>query len=692
MTARATSSMSRLISHWSPRWAMVVVLLVATLFRMYQLGEVPPGFQFDEAHNAIDAADVISGTRSIFFPDNGGREPLATYLHAPLLAALGRQNAAVSLRLASALVGIISIAVTYRAFAAMTGDRRLAVLSAAFLAISYWHVHFSRYGIRAILAPLWTTAAIWAWWRAAGPWSRRIRGVRARSPVMRALTVRSGTAWALLCGLFMATAVYSHPSGRLLPIVIVGHGAYRIWVCRGGTRRTLRRLAIAGITSLLLFLPLGIFFLHHPTLFVGHPSDVSLAAVAAQDYGGSIARALAANAIAVGGMFFASGDPSTFHNLPGLPVFDPVSAVAMLLGVGVLIGALATGPSRRRERAVVLVLWLVVMLLPTLLSDRPPNYSRAIAALPVIVTLPALGLRWFSDGLSRRWSGVGKLVTIGALLVAGAWTGWQYFVVFGTRTEHVYYSYDVDKLAAYSCLSEMARGAEVYLAPLWANHATIAFLNADGELHTLDPTKALVFPASGRDVVLALPSKEAEREGWSAEVSQLIDNLAAPEDLLDDNGKSLATTYRLSASAVGDLEPPTDAPLEPQVWTKAVFGGSIRLLGYSVQEAVPGERLPIRFWWRSVEPLPKDLTWFVHLVGPAAADFGQHDAQPGGGSYPTSAWEPGDVVIGRYEPVLAADASGMLQIQVGWYDLATGERLEVGDDTVFRLRTIELAP
>src|SRR5690606_2155433 len=98
---------------WNRRdWAVLLaVTSLAALLRLYQLGLIPPGFQFDEAFNALDAARVLEGERPLFLPANGGREVLYTYLQAGLAALLGLS--VYTLRLTSALVGIVTIPAGY---------------------------------------------------------------------------------------------------------------------------------------------------------------------------------------------------------------------------------------------------------------------------------------------------------------------------------------------------------------------------------------------------------------------------------------------------------------------------------------------------------------------------------------------------------------------------------------------------
>ncbi len=753
--------------------ALAIILAAAALIRIWGLGGMPPGLQFDEAHNAIDAARLLDGESAspLFFTDNGGREPMATWLHAPMLALLGRDQPTWALRLVSAMAGLATIALLYAFVARVFEDRRLALLAAAFLATSYWHLHFSRFGIRAILAPLWTILAVWAWWTAthgrvdwedgdedvvdgrtseggsALPSSHRstIRSAvrSAFDPAIGALRTLAACWWvqAALCGLALAGAVYSHPSGRLLPLVLIAHCLYHLWVDRRERptqRRFVGALLIAGLASLVVFLPLGLWFLKHPEWFLAHPGDVSLAAVAERQFDGSLARALWDHALAIAGMFFIAGDPSTFHNLPDLPVFDPLSALFALAGFGIALGALF-GPRREpRDRAVLLAIWMAVMLLPTLLSDRPPNYSRAIAALPVIVLLPALGLRWSVAALDLRWRDEHRLglpekarigLLAGAVVVAGLWTSWHYFVTFARRTPHVYYSYDVEKQDAYAWLREQAETADVFLHPLWAEHATIAYLNREGSVRSLDATETLVLlapsaprfprqapsgpsrlPSHGRiDTLIAFPAKEADREGWAEQFASVF-GIGLRETIYDAQFNPMLTTFRIRPGmedllsyyddVPGDRESPTSSgPLTPETWTPTRFGDptAIFLHGYSAGEATPGAPLPITFVWSAHSQMDIDWTLFVQLVGPEGEAWGQLDRQPAKGTWPTSRWTVGDIVIDRYAPVLDADAEGEVRVRIGWYDLDTGERLPVGDDeatnrTIDEGTALELAP
>ena len=56
----------------------------------------------------------------------------------------------------------------------------------------------------------------------------------------------------------------------------------------------------------------------------------------------------------------------------------------------------------------------------------------------------------------------------------------------------------------------------------------------------------------------------------------------------------------------------------------------------------------------------------------------QDDALPGHGSYPTSRWQLGQVVIDEYQLIAPADAPAQeYQIEIGMYNLQTGARVGI---------------
>lgn len=136
---------------------LILIIFLAAILRFYQLGNVPPSLNWDEASNAYNAYSILKTARDEYgnfmpltFRSFGDYNPaMAVYTLVPSLAIFGTSQFAV--RFPSALLGTITVLFTYLMVKELfrTPDRTrsetIALLSAFFLAISPWHLHFSRY-------------------------------------------------------------------------------------------------------------------------------------------------------------------------------------------------------------------------------------------------------------------------------------------------------------------------------------------------------------------------------------------------------------------------------------------------------------------------------------------------------------------------------------------------------------------
>ncbi len=132
-------------------------------------------------------------------------------------------------------------------------------------------------------------------------------------------------------------------------------------------------------------------------------------------------------------------------------------------------------------------------------------------------------------------------------------------------------------------------------------------------------------------------------------------------------------------------QPADDCPLAvvevtPAQEGLANFADLVLLLDAEVAKnsARPGEGVPVNLRWRALRALDEDYTVFVHLVGPDGRLHGQVDMWPVQGSYPTSQWTVGEELADPYEVRLDSDApAGHYRVEVGWYLLATMQRLHI---------------
>ena len=87
---------------------VILIFLAGAFFRLWKLDSLPPGIQYDEAYNGIDAIRANeTGEYKVFYSENTGREGLHINATAISLKLFGISN--FSLRLANAVWGILTI-------------------------------------------------------------------------------------------------------------------------------------------------------------------------------------------------------------------------------------------------------------------------------------------------------------------------------------------------------------------------------------------------------------------------------------------------------------------------------------------------------------------------------------------------------------------------------------------------------
>lgn len=108
-----------------------------------------------------------------------------------------------------------------------------------------------------------------------------------------------------------------------------------------------------------------------------------------------------------------------------------------------------------------------------------------------------------------------------------------------------------------------------------------------------------------------------------------------------------------------------------------------RLRGYDLARDVvePGGTVRVALHWEVLASTPEDYVLFAQVFGRQGKKVGQRDTYPGLGHYPTSFWQPGEVIVDEVPiPVdQAAQAPSRLRLDLGLYDRDTGERLSVVD-------------
>lgn len=659
-----------------PKEILVVlaIVVVAAIFRLYNLDQLPPGLHYDEAFKGVMARKLIVGPdRPIFFTENLTEEPMMEYATALSFLIFG--DTAWHIRLVSAIAGIITVIALYFLARQLFAQRWVAWLATFVLAILYWHLNFSRLGMEPILTPMTLTLAFVFLWQGIYPHPSPPpsanpstplrsaqdadgRGSQTPSPVRQKTSNRGGLGWGrwgalTLAGFFLASTQYTYKAALFVPFLIIAFFGLEIVVERGFFRQNWRRLIFCALVAVLFFAPLGLYFVAHPDQFLERPTTVTVVS--------SGTNTIFDNALKVAGMFFLRGDDNPRSNLPGRPVLDPFLAIGFIAGLIVCIVRI-----RRRESRL-LLLWLGVMTLPSVLTDFAPHFGRDIGAIPVVPLIVANGFGAIVDKITSRR----LLITVYCLLFTGLLfstysTINDYFNDWGKRTG-LFDSFDVGILSLAQKLHDRPANEALYVSPIDSEYYTMNYGLAGRDVRSFDGRNVLVVPPSGVIADYGIITRDDKQS--LNRLSKIFPQGRVVDSISDYIVKSYASIYRTDGTA----------NIAPQKSMNAQLGDAIKLVGYDMTR--DNSTIVYTIYWRSIAETKDDYTVFVHLVG-ATNVVAQDDTRPGRGSYPTFRWRVGETIIDEYRLTIPTDAPrGEYQIEVGMYNLETGVRVRMIDAT-----------
>ncbi len=650
--------MQRGTGHTLPRFAwlglyaervlLVVVLLVAIFLRLYNLETLPRGLLYDEAYNGIDALKILEGERPIFLTGNFGREALFVYLQAFSVALLGQTSFA--LRVVSAAIGILTVVAAYLLVRRMF-SARVALLTCGWLTISLWHIIFSRTGLRSVSLPLFLAIGFYCLWRG-------LQGVSAQPAIPSDSTVATNYSrpaiWFALGGMMIGLSLYTYSTARFAPFVIATLALYFAVLHRQHLRRVMPGLALALIFTTVVFIPEGLFFVHHPESFVERAQDVSILNPNRHD--GNPGQALLDSAIRTLGAFAVRGDGAVDRNIPARPIFDPLSALLMLLGLGLAV-------RRFRQPAYgIIIIWLVVMFVPSLIAIADaPNHLRITGLIPALFVLPALGTAWLWDKWESRAPTASRKLPI--LIVTIALLGGSFYA---------YHSYFVvwPKQPAYSRVfsADKVETLEVALRIVSTEHEQIFVASSDYDdpwvrftltihpesryVRTFDYVRSFIFPADrpGAKYLFTpdLPHASIIDKYFARESTQIVETALSGR--------------RITSRRLLDPRP----SFQPELPVQARIGDQLFVYGFDMPKDVRAGRIMTVLWyWRILTTDERDFSLTNQLFGGDDQIRGQYDARGFAPGY----WPAGTSGITTFEIDIDPEApTGAYWLRVAMYD------------------------
>ncbi|MFC1879250.1 glycosyltransferase family 39 protein [Chloroflexota bacterium] len=399
------------------RWGLLLLVSTAVIlfFRFYQLGQTPPEMVSDHAEKYLDVNLILNGQPLIFFPRNGGREALQFYLLAAMNGALGLPQDHLTLKISTALVGLLALPFLYLA-GLETGSRRAAWIAMTFAGMAYWTNVVSRAGMRLPFYMLFSAATIYF--------------------LLRALRTGSRNSF-FVSGLCLGLGLYGYSADRILPlVVVVAIGLYLVHGQSKGVRKqTTWQTLLLVLMAFVVFLPLLRYMIMDPMGFSGRMlsrlsgTEQPLPGPALEIFLDNLRRALL--------MFSFSNGVVWGVSIPDYPALNTIAGGAYYLG-GIIV--LARYIHKRHWLDLFILISIPLLMLPSIMSlafpAENPNLYRTGGAFVPVFLLVGIALDSLMSGVQKYLRKFGTALAwmiLAALLVISAIQ--DYDLVFNKYTQ-----------------------------------------------------------------------------------------------------------------------------------------------------------------------------------------------------------------------------------------------------------------
>lgn len=380
------------------RFSLLVVVVLATVLRVYQLKDVPAGFFCDEAglgYNAYTIASAGMDENGNYFPlyfwsfGVSYKNPIFIYAAAIPVKLLGLDE--FSVRLTSALFGVGTVIAIFFLGRALFSPW-VGLFAAVFLSVCPWHLHFSRIAFELISFPFLFVIGV----------TLLVRFVQGRRTLPAAM-------------FFFGLCIYAYAVANLfVPMFLLGFGLLYLPTLLRRWRETL----LAVVVALATVGPAGYFLYTHSqystqyfrnTTNLRPGEDMKLQLQRFERYYLEFFSR---------DFLLERGDPISRHAVRGFGELLPVFVPFLLLGASVSL----VYPNRAPK----LILWWLALypIAPSLMTEIP-SASRGIIGVAAFCLLAGIGLA----AALRALGWLGRWRPLSLTLQAAALAGVGYFLV-----------------------------------------------------------------------------------------------------------------------------------------------------------------------------------------------------------------------------------------------------------------------
>ena len=564
---------------------LLAILLLAFFFRLYRFNSIPFGTWYDEADGGLHALRVLedSNYRPVFVPAMD-RSAFLVYLFAMALRLFGVNTLA--LRAVPVAFGLGGVLAAYLFGREFEGER-LGLLFAFFVAVSRWHVNFSRIAMTGIDTPFFVLLTLYFLLKGG-------RTGRARD-----------FAWG---GLVLGLSQWFYTTNIFLLVIVALFVIMQAVAGRGYLRRNWVNLLLMILAVLLVVAPLAQYALRHSESFWARPRRLSIFRdPTVADPRAAIVESIKRHVL----MFNFQGDRNGRHNLPGAPMLDPISGALFVLGLAYSLWRW------RHPRYLLLPVWWTVMLCPAIfaLFFESPQALRGIGTLPVVYLMACLPVYVLAHEFHRLFPRVARAlpIAVGALLAVVGWYNFDFYFHRQASDFAVWNAFSTPETLMAREIQRWQGDYDLRFSPVLTGHPTIRFLAPElGEMIPFNP--ATVFPlrapGEGKEGIMLFvdPDSRAVRQ----QIVRYYPNAVVEELGHAGSGFTVLFTYRLNRETIASVQ-----GLEGQY--SSVLSRVDGPLDFDWTAATPVP-LPFRVQWDGVLLAPEYGRYVLALDAPGPAE------------------------------------------------------------------------
>lgn len=381
---------------------LLLITLLSGLLRVYNLNSFPAGLNADEAAIGYNAYSLLQTGKDEYgeilplsFKSFGDYKPgLYFYFVMPFVAIFGLNEWAV--RLPSALFGIATVVLVFFLSRKIFKNELVALISALFLAISPWHLHFSRGGWETNVATFFITLGIYL--------------------LIKAL---ENSKWLFFSLFSFLLSMYTYQSPRLIvPVLLILVVFFYKKQVLKKIKDNFKNVVLVFLGLLILSIPLILQFTSNQATarFTGlsifsdkGPSSRVNELRGHHLEGSSIVNLLHNKITAYAPNFlghyldhfnpdflFINGDPLIRNKVPETGQFYLVQSFLLMLGLFFLVKS-------KIEYKGLIIIWLLIAPLASAITYQTPHALRALNMVIPLILIIAYGLISLLDIISKRW-------------------------------------------------------------------------------------------------------------------------------------------------------------------------------------------------------------------------------------------------------------------------------------------------